>query len=209
MNRKIDGRLSFVLLFASNMFAVGVVNAAENTPVSPMVTAQSSTEEKKSQEEVAAPTPINISAVPAELLSGDILSVHDGTTVRPSTNYEVLIMDFVYRFNEAIRNNNLIEAESQLRIMKQFLPEQSLTLLRMRAWYALSANQEAEARKLYRQLLDRVANDENAGINLAILEARSGRVDEAKKILNDLANRIPYSEQLNIVRQAFGLVRTQ
>lgn len=200
---------NIILFFIVGLFSLSVANAAEER------TAMTASAEKNSDvavtvpETTGAPKPISINMGDSGLLSKEVLSVKDDSTVRPATDHEVVVMNLVYRCNEAIRNNNLVDAEAQIKVMTQLLPSQSLTLLRMKAWYALSAGQEDEARQWYRQLLDRVANDENAGINLAILEARAGRVDEAKKILNSLANHTPDSEQLNTVRQAFGLVRRQ
>jgi|GEM_PF-4489839 Thioredoxin domain-containing protein len=201
MSRKLNKPLAPILLFAVGVLMVGGVGAAEKSA------ATDQQAETQSTPQVKMPDPINIGTGSAGLLSKDVLSVRDDTTVRPSTDHELVIMNLVHRCNEAIYNNNFAEAESQIKIMTQLLPDQSLTLLRMRAWYAVSSGDDSEARKLYRQMLDRTTNDENAGINLAILEARAGRVDEAKKILNNLANHHPDSEQLNAVRQAFGLVR--
>lgn len=197
-----------IMLFAGGCFFSGAINAAEEK-ASAAATSKASDTSVTVPETTNAPKPININMGSGGLLSKDALSVKDDSTVRPATDHEVVVMNLVYRCNEAIRNNNLSEAEAQIKIMTQLLPAQSLTLLRMKAWYALSAGKDDEARQLYRQLLDRVVNDENAGINLAILEARAGRIDEAKQILNSLANHVPDSEQLNTVRQAFGLVRQQ
>ncbi|MDR0771394.1 MAG: tetratricopeptide repeat protein [Burkholderiales bacterium] len=193
---------SLMVLCFGGLFALGVANAAEEKAPAAATT-------PKIPETVKAPKPINIDLGSEGLLSEDVFHVRDDSTVRPSSDHEKVVMNLVYRCNEAIRSNNLAEAESQIKIMTQLLPRQSLTLLRMRAWYALSAGQDIEARQLYRQLLDRASNDENAGINLAILEARAGRVDEAKEILNGLSSRIPDSAQLNTVREAFGLISQQ
>jgi len=206
------------LLFGALLFA-GAVSAAEEKAATDKTSAKTTTAatakatapkaaEATQPATADAPKPADSDAAAStEVTPKDSLTVYDASTLRPSSDHEVLIMDLVYRCNEAIRNNNLPEADAQIKIMTQFLPKDSLTLLRMRAWYALAAKQDDEARLLYRQILARVADDENAGINLAILEARAGHVDEAKRILNDLANRNPDSERLTTVRQAFGLIR--
>jgi tetratricopeptide (TPR) repeat protein len=201
---------NLIFLFVGWLFAFGAAYAAEEkAPTKEATVPKAPNTATALPKATEAPKPIHINIGPEELLPKEPLSVHDDSTVRPSTDHELVVMNLVYRCNEAIRSNNLAEAEAQIKIMMQLLPKQSLTLLRMRAWYALSAGQNDEARQLYRQLLDRATNDVNAGINLAILEARAGRVDDAKEILNDLANHTPDSEQLNTIRQAFGLVRQQ
>lgn len=73
--------------------------------------------------------------------------------------------------------------------LETLLPPQSLTLLRARAWAAHGHSDLAEARRLYRAILDRVPDDEHASINLALLDARNGDVGEARARLDRLAAR--------------------
>ncbi len=115
-----------------------------------------------------------------------------------------MLTNIIHEFNESIRSGDFVAAQSKLNVLRALLPEKSLTLLRMRAWYAMSSGGNVEAKKLYRQLLGRITDDENAGINLAILEARDGRMDEALRILSDLSNRGVSSEHLDTVKKAFG-----
>jgi Flp pilus assembly protein TadD len=123
----------------------------------------------------------------------------------PQEDREALLMELAHKVVEAIRQKNFALADTRIEAMQRLLPAQSITLMRLRAWYALSCGQENEARLLYRQILNRIGNDENAGINLVILEARAGRKAEAWKILSDLATLLPDSTRLQAVRQAFDL----
>jgi hypothetical protein len=120
---------------------------------------------------------------------------------------EAQIHELVQRTAGAIRLSDFVQAEMWLTALHHFLPAQSLTLLRLRAWRALASGQEEEAGGLYRQILARLGDDENAGINLAILEARAGREEEAARILARLAGRFPDSPQLDAMRQALGAAR--
>lgn len=80
--------------------------------------------------------------------------------------------------------------------LQALLPAQSLTLLRAQAWAAHGGGDYAEAERLYRTILDRVPDDEHAGINLALLDARRGDVDDARARLDRMAARHSRSPQI-------------
>jgi hypothetical protein len=117
---------------------------------------------------------------------------------------ERLVREQIKRIHEAIADGNLENAALQLEFLRKLLPDESVTLLRMRAWYALSSGQDEEARRLYRQLLHRLGGDENSGVNLVALEARLGRNEEAARILSDLAISLPDSSKIREMKRAFS-----
>jgi hypothetical protein len=80
--------------------------------------------------------------------------------------------------------------------LQALLPAGSLTLLRARAWAAHGGGDFAEAERLYHAILDRVPDDEHAGVNLALLDARRGDVDDARARLDRLAARNARSPQV-------------
>jgi hypothetical protein len=125
--------------------------------------------------------------------------------VRPEKASEAEIRRLTRKCNEALKNRDFLGAQEALQTLELLLPEKSLTLLRLRAWFAMSSGEDEAARDIYREILDRLFNDANSAINLAVLEARAGRVDEARRIISDFSNRLPDSERLKSVRQAFGL----
>jgi Flp pilus assembly protein TadD len=106
--------------------------------------------------------------------------------------------------NGAIRAGDFTGARVRLDRMEVVAPPQSLTLLRLRAWLAMSDGRLDEARRLYRQILNRLNDDENAGVNLAILEAQGGNRETALKILTGLSVRHPDSENIEAVRRMLG-----
>ncbi|MDR2113334.1 MAG: hypothetical protein LBQ62_09585 [Candidatus Accumulibacter sp.] len=117
---------------------------------------------------------------------------------------ERLVREQIERIHEAIADGKLENAALQLEFLRKLLPDESVTLLRMRAWFALSSGQDEEARRLYRQLLYRLGGDENSGINLVALEARLGRNEEAARILSDLAISLPDSSKIRELKRAFS-----
>ncbi|GHU31398.1 hypothetical protein AGMMS50256_19800 [Betaproteobacteria bacterium] len=104
----------------------------------------------------------------------------------------------------AIRGKDFAAAHAGIGRMEAVAKPESLTLLRLRAWLAFAEERTDEARGYYRQILDRLDGDENAGLNLAILEARAGKRETALNILNRLSARHPDSERVESIRQALG-----
>ena len=125
----------------------------------------------------------------------------------PKETREAQIHELVQKTAGALRQGDFTQAKMWQAALEHFLPAQSLTLLRLSAWHALVSGQEEEAGRRYRQILARLDDDENAGINLAILEARAGREEEAARILARLAGRFPDSPRLDALRQALGVAR--
>jgi thioredoxin-like negative regulator of GroEL len=75
------------------------------------------------------------------------------------------------------------------------------------AWRAVPPGPEERARQVYRQILERIEDDENAGLNLIILAVRAGQKEEAARILADMVRHHPDSPQLDAVRQILEGVR--
>jgi hypothetical protein len=113
------------------------------------------------------------------------------------------VQQAIARLNVAIRDGRYAEARHDLDYVSARLPADSLTLLRMRAWYAAqSGNGDAEV--LYRQILGRLPDDENAGVNLALVRARAGDYAGAKVLLERVKTRDPDSP---VVRDALDTIR--
>ncbi|SBV36793.1 conserved exported hypothetical protein [uncultured Stenotrophomonas sp.] len=98
--------------------------------------------------------------------------------------------------NAAVAEHDAGTTASAIARLQALLPAQSLTLLRARAWAAHGSGDYAEAELLYRTILDRVPDDEHAGVNLALLDARRGDVDDARARLDRMAARNSRSPQI-------------
>lgn len=98
--------------------------------------------------------------------------------------------------NTAVAGGDEAGIDDAVTRLQALLPPQSLTLLRARAWVAHGGGDYAEAERLYRAILDRVPDDETAGVNLALLDARRGNVAEARTRLGQLASRNGRSTQV-------------
>ena len=96
------------------------------------------------------------------------------------------------------------EAEALLQQLGTHLPADSITLLRLRAWQAFRANDQAQALTLYRQIVERLPGDEPASISLAALSWKSGQQDEARQIIHGLAELYPNSDIVQRYSALFG-----
>lgn len=100
----------------------------------------------------------------------------------------------VSRFYQALHDDDRAEGARQLTQLSERLPATSLTLLRARAWFALTGDDDAQAQALYRQLLQRLPHDTNASLNLAIIELRQGEQAAGYQRLRALRSRLGDSE---------------
>lgn len=96
----------------------------------------------------------------------------------------------------AMAGGDLPAARLALARLGALLPAESLTLLRMQAWIAHAGNDTEQAESLYRRIAERVPEDVNAGVNIALLDARRGEADAARQRLIQLSGRYPRSPQV-------------
>ncbi|MCL7715153.1 tetratricopeptide repeat protein [Stenotrophomonas mori] len=96
----------------------------------------------------------------------------------------------------AMAAEDLAGARQSLARLQALLPDESLTLLRMQAWIAHAGNETASAERLYRAIAERVPDDATAGVNIALLDARRGDLEAARRRLTQLSGRHPRSSQI-------------
>jgi len=111
-------------------------------------------------------------------------------------NNAVAVRMAMSTLNAAVADHDAGATADAITQLQGLLPAQSLTLLRARAWAAHGGGDYAEAERLYRTILDRVPDDEHAGVNLALLDARRGDVDDARARLDRMAARNSRSPQI-------------
>ncbi|WP_114972739.1 tetratricopeptide repeat protein [Rhodoferax ferrireducens] len=107
----------------------------------------------------------------------------------------------------AIQAGQNEEATNLLKQLATRLPPESITLLRLNAWHRMQSGDEAQAMVLYRQIGERIPGDESAGINLALLNWKAGRQEEARRVIGALAERHPESETVQRYSRELGAPR--
>lgn len=93
------------------------------------------------------------------------------------------------RFVAAMKESRTADAERELAALKERLPAGSLGLVRAQAWFDLRAGRDAAAADGYRTILERLPGDEEAAINLASIQSRQQKTEEARATL-DAASRL-------------------
>ncbi|QDW67460.1 tetratricopeptide repeat protein [Luteimonas granuli] len=109
---------------------------------------------------------------------------------------EVDVRHSVRAIEAAVAAGDFDAARQALASLESMLHADSLTLLRMRAWVAHGSEDMAAAEQLYRRIAERVPDDINAGVNIALLDARRGDVADARSRLRRLSNRHSRSPQV-------------
>lgn len=100
------------------------------------------------------------------------------------------------RFVAAMKGGRTADAEHELSALKARLPAGSLGLMRAQAWFDLRGGNDAAAAEQYRAILERMAGDEEAAINLASILARQGKPEEARATLDSAVRLQPDSVSL-------------
>lgn len=103
------------------------------------------------------------------------------------------VSHWVNLFSSEMSAGNYEQARSHLSKLQSKLPAQSITLLRMQAWYSVDTSDDDSARGLFLRILDRVPNDQNAGVNIALIDWRAQRFASALARIDRLHQMYPDS----------------
>jgi predicted Zn-dependent protease len=122
----------------------------------------------------------------------------------PAADTSTRIPDALASLQRAVAQSDAAAIEQQLQALRQLLPADSLTLLRNEAWVAHNRGDLVTAEDRYRQILSRVPEDTQAGVNLALLEAGRGQTDVAQGRLLRLAAE---NGDSSIIAQALAQIR--
>lgn len=116
------------------------------------------------------------------------------TPVGPADTSDSLTVEQHYaQLTQALGNDELERAQAHLTALESLLPAASIALLRARAWYFSKRQDTASARAIFRQILERLPGDENAGLNLAALEVQAGQPQRARSLLTAVLRQHPDS----------------
>jgi hypothetical protein len=145
---------------------------------------------------VPVPEPAPVQAAPAPRVQPD-KSYLDKTTFKlgrqPDNSKDQDVSHWVNVFSNEMSAGNYEQARSHLSKLQSKLPAQSITLLRMQAWYSVDTSDDATAREYFLRILDRVPDDQNAGVNVALIDWRAKRTSAALARIDRLHQLYPDS----------------
>lgn len=107
------------------------------------------------------------------------------------------------RYVTAMKEGRGADAERALGMLKERLPAGSIGLLRAQAWYDLRAGRDAAAADGYRAIIERIPSDEESAINLASIQARQQKPEEARATLDAALRLQPDSAALRAALAQF------
>ncbi len=170
------------------------LSPAPETSTTPVVAAEARSEVQKAPVR-AAPRPAPVRRVrPAPPV--------DSAAAAPAVDDTPVELRFA-RFVVAMKESRSDDAERELAALRERLPAGSLGLLRAQAWFDLRAGRDAAAEGGYRAILERMPGDEEAAINLASIQSRQQKSEEARATLDAAARLRPDSAALRAALAQF------
>lgn len=175
--------------------------AAEVTPIgNPSVPAQAPAPPAPAAAAAAGPMaqpPVTSAAATAAPYLGSDNFVKVGK--QPEVDSDEGVANQIAAFNAAMGSKDRAGARDALASLQRRLPAQSMTMLRMQAWYAVESGDDVAALALYQRILERLPGDVNAGINVALIDWRADRRHAAQSRIGELHTRHP--DQMLVTRQ--------
>ena len=125
----------------------------------------------------------------------------------PETDPQESVEDHIAAIYKSIAAGETGATQKSLKTLEKLLPEDSLTLLRLRAWNAQTQGRWDETTGLYQEILTRLPGDESASINLATVYWTNRHEDAARRIINELLERQPSSSKGLSLASKIGAMR--
>ena len=179
--------------------------APSDAPVAPVevamnadsMTTLSTTASVTPANDFAVADPVSAPQAPPAPRTPPDKSYLDKTTFKlgrqPDSSKDQDVSHWVNLFSSEMSAGNHGQARSHLAKLQAKLPTQSITLLRMQAWYSVDTSDDDSARLLFLRILDRVPDDQNAGVNIALIDWRAKRYSIALARIDRLHQMYPDS----------------
>jgi len=117
-------------------------------------------------------------------------STTPAATTQPSTEDVRALFDAL---NQALERQDKALAQTKLQGIQSQLAESSVARLRAESWFAHQTGDLDSASRIYRRLLEKMPGDELTSVNLASIEKKRQRPDEAKAVLAKALRQNPSS----------------
>jgi tetratricopeptide (TPR) repeat protein len=175
-------RLSLALPFA----AKSAQDPSKSDPGSPPVAKPVTTAPPPASKISAPDSPVAINTRTVE--ATPVTSTAQPSTEDVRTLFEAL--------NQALESQDKALAQSKLQGIQSKLPESSVARLRAESWFAHQTGDLDSASRIYRRLLEKIPGDELTSVNLASIERKRQRPEQAKEVLAKGLRQNPSSSVL-------------
>lgn len=139
--------------------------------------------------------PVVVTPPWSERQVADPVRATDVSATAPATDESPIELRFA-RFVIAMKGGHKADAQHELNALKTRLPAGSLGLMRAQAWFDLRAGNDDAAAEQYHAILERMAGDEEAAINLASILVGQGKPEDARATLASAVRLQPDSDNL-------------
>lgn len=138
--------------------------------------------------------------------AADTVPEHPDVQTRPrvDTSRVVRVSRLTKRVQEAIRQGDEEAIRTGLDELIEIRGENDRFTLKMRAYWAIQEGRLDDAEAYLHRVLDQRGDDVEAGVNLAIVEARQGRVDDARQRAFKLRQRHPNEHRVQTLLNRLG-----
>lgn len=147
--------------------------------------------------------PVLAAAAPVEQAAPLVLPSPAETVQQPF----LATADLFESLNRALAESQPQAARQHLTQIQARLPPASLARWRAEAWFAHQGGDLEGAARIYRQLLLKLPGDEHTAVNLASIEKRRGRLDDARAVLSGALRQQPASSLLRQALEQLALER--
>lgn len=143
----------------------------------------------------SVPDPRAMPAAPTTLSRGAPVAAHGGMHAAPPLmSSEAVALDVPAEFAAFLSQAQAADWHAARQTMERVvlaLGSEHVMSLRMQAYLALRQAELDQARGHYQRLIERLPDDREAGLNLALIDWRQGRQDAARQRMARLADQFP------------------
>lgn len=148
---------------------------------------------------IAVTTPARLKPVSEELALVDRKA--ETASVQQTRRYLAEVQQLVQQLHTAMKQKDADVVNPLLDLLEQRAGHDAAISLKMRAFWLLQQGNNPAAAQLYLRLLTQQPNDQQANLNMALIELRNGERMKAELRVNRLVSLYPNSTQVRRFRQ--------
>lgn len=148
---------------------------------------------------ITVTTPARLKPVSAERTVNDRKA--ETASVQQTRRYLAEVQQLVQQLHTAMKHKDADVVKPLLDLLEQRAGHDAAISLKMRAFWLLQQGNNPAAAQLYQRLLTQQPNDQQANLNMALIELRNGERVKAELRVNRLVSLYPNSTQVRRFRQ--------